>query len=294
MFKMHRHLSSRLFNRSFFTVINQAEIAYREMLGTNRVRLEPGIRLNIPIIHNVKRIDMRENIVEVPSLNAYTKDNVPVNVTGTLFYKAIDAEKACYAVRNYKSAVAAVGESCFRVVVGRFEFDEIIAHRNQLNAEMINILGNSLNDWGIMCSRCEIQHVGPQTKTIAHQLEKQMEAERRRRENELDTLAKIKTAEGNKQTAILESEGKFISEKNIADAAFYKMNKETESLATQVQNLTSVSGDAEKAMKLLLEYKRLEHLCEISKKDNRVYFLSPESAYPVPSTDLINNQLKLK
>ena len=71
----------------------------------------------------------------------------------------------------------------------------------------------------------------------------------------------------------------------------YKMNKETESLATQVQNLTNVSGDAEKAMKLLLEYKRLEHLCEISKKDNRVYFLSPESAFPVPSTDLINNSL---
>jgi len=110
--------------RRTFTVVHQAEVAYREMLGSNRVRLEPGLRLNVPILHSIRRVDMREAMIKVPDLAAYTKDNVPVTVSGTLFYKPTDAEKACYEVTHYNTAVAAVGESSFRAVVGRFEFDQ--------------------------------------------------------------------------------------------------------------------------------------------------------------------------
>lgn len=281
---------SRIPRRTFITVVHQAEVAYRELLGRSRVRLEPGLRLDLPILHSVRRVDMREGMIKVPDLSAYTKDNVPVTVSGTLFFKPTDAEKACYEVTNYNKAVAAVGESSFRAVVGRFEFDQIIANRNTLNQELVSVIGGSLDKWGVACSRCEVQNFGPQNKVVAAQLEKQMEAERRRRENELDTQAAIRTAEGAKARAILESEGELAAARNRADALKYEMNAEAVALAEQVTNLTASTGSAVAAQQLLLEMKRLEHLRKIAKGTNRVYFLDPAGNYPstVPITDLLN------
>lgn len=275
--------------RTFITVVHQAEIAYREFLGANRVRLEPGLRLNLPVLHQMKRIDMREQMHSIPQLAAYTKDNVPVTVTGTLFYKAIDAEKASYEVTNYHASVAAVGESCFRATVGRFEFDQIIAHRNELNAELVKVIGSSLDKWGIVCSRCEVQHVGPQNKDVAHQLEKQMEAERRRRENELDTQAHIRTAEGVKQQKILESEGALEAANNQTNALKYQLETEANALAEQIKAIAVVTGDSTKAADFLIEMKRLEHLKKIAEGQNRVYFVDPKGSFPttVPVVDQV-------
>lgn len=278
------------FKRNFITVINQAEVAYREFLGSNRVRLEPGLRLNIPVLHQMKRIDMRETMHSIPQLAAYTKDNVPVSVTGSLFYKPVDAEKASYEVTNYYKAVAAVGESSFRAVVGRFEFDHIIAQRNELNSELVKVIGSSLDKWGIMCSRCEVQHVGPQNKEVAHQLEKQMEAERRRRENELDTQARIRTAEGVKSQKILESEGAMASMNNESNSMKYKMDMEAKALADQIEIIAKVTNSSpEAAANILLEMKRLEHMKKIAEGNNRVYFVDPKGSYPnaVAATDLL-------
>lgn len=282
------------FKRNFITVVHQAEIAYREFLGANRVRLEPGLRLNLPVLHQLKRVDMREQIHSIPQLAAYTKDNVPVNVTGTLFYKATNPEKASYEVQNYHKSVAAVGESCFRATIGRFEFDQIIAHRNELNAELLNVIGTSLDKWGISCSRCEVQHVGPQNKDVAHQLEKQMEAERRRRENELDTQAHIRTAEGVKQQKILESEGALDAAKNETKALKYQLEIEATALAEQITKIAeSTSGNQEMACNFLLEMKRLEHLKKIAEGQNRIYFIDPKSNFPtlIPTIDVMNNHM---
>ena len=288
--------------RGFVTVIHQAEIAYRELLGGNRVKLEPGLRLDLPILHSIKRIDMREGMVPIPNLHAYTKDNVPVLVNGTLFYKPVDAEKACYEVSDYKDAIAKTGESCFRAVVGNFEFDQIIAQRNELNNELMRVIGKSVARWGMECGRCEVQHFGPQNTSVAQQLEKQMEAERRRRENELDTQARIRTAEGAKAQAVLVSEGELVAAKNRsegakiettlksegelaaaknrADAAKYQMDMEAKALADQVAILTKVTKNEEMAINLLLERKRLEHLQAMAQKDNRIYFVDPEGSLP--------------
>lgn len=281
---------SRTPRRCFITVVHQAEVAYRELLGSNRVRLEPGLRLDLPILHSIRRIDMRENMIKTPDLAAYTKDNVPVTVSGTLFYRPVDAEKACYEVTNYKNAVAAVGESSFRATVGRFDFDQVIANRNALNKELVSVIGNTLDKWGVTCSRCEVQHFGPQNKEVAAQLEKQMEAERRRRENELNTQAAIRTAEGHKANAILESEGELTAARNRADALKYTMETEAKALADQIEQIAKVTGSPTSAQATLLELKRLEHLREIARGQNRIYFMDPKGALPaaaVPITDLL-------
>lgn len=276
--------------RQFFTVINQAEVAYRERFGQNRIRLEPGLRLNIPIVHQLYKVSLKELITPLDNQNAYTKDNVPVIVSGTVFFKVIDVEKAVFSVHNVSQAIKSVGESSFRAVIGRFDYDEIISNRNAINIEMLQILGNTTLDWGINTTRLEIQNFGPQNSEVAKQLEKQMQAERSRRENELQTQADIRSAEGAKQIAVLNSEGQLIAAKNKSEALKYELSATSDGLSDQIQSLsTKFNGDTSKAAEFLLEMKRLEHLQRMASTQNKVYFMPTNGLFPSAKvfTDLI-------
>ena len=267
--------------RNFITVINQAEVAYRERFGQNRVRLEPGLRLNIPVVHQIYKVSLKEHIANLDNQNAYTKDNVPVVVSGTVFYKVVDVEKAVFSVNSAYQAIKSVGESSFRAVIGRFDYDEIISNRNAINNEMLQILGNTTLDWGINTTRLEIQNFGPQNAEVARQLEKQMQAERSRRENELQTQSDIRTAEGAKQIAVLNSEGFLIAAKNKAEAASYELTATSNGLSGQIKSLSEqFNGDTDKAAKYLLEMKKLEHLQKLATTENKVYFMSNEGLFP--------------
>ncbi len=279
--------------RTFFTVINQAEVAYREFLGRNRIKLNPGLRVNLPIFHNVYRVSLKEHFVGLDNQAAYTKDNVPVSVSGTVFYKVIDAEKVCFTIGQPVLAVKSVGESSFRSIIGKFTYDEIIADRNNINTEMLKVLGKTTVDWGINTTRLEIQNFGPQNQEVARQLERQMQAERARRENDLQAQADIRSAEGAKQIAILNSEGLLIAAKNKSDALKYELSATSSGLAEQIESLAEkFNGDNVKAGEYLLEMKRLEHLGKMAEKDNKVYFMSDSGIYPKAKiiSDMINDK----
>ncbi len=267
--------------RNFITVINQAEVAYREFLGKNRVRLNPGLRINLPIFHNLYRVSLKEHFVGLDNQSAYTKDNVPVTVSGTVFYKVIDAEKVCFTIGQPVMAVKSVGESSFRSIIGKFTYDEIIADRNNINTEMLKVLGKTTVDWGINTTRLEIQNFGPQNQEVARQLERQMQAERARRENDLQAQADIRSAEGAKQIAILNSEGLLIAAKNKSDAMKYELSATSSGLAEQIEGLArQFNGDTEKASAYLLEMKRLDHLEKLALTNNKVYFMPDNGLFP--------------
>jgi regulator of protease activity HflC (stomatin/prohibitin superfamily) len=280
-------------SRNFITVINQAEVAYREFLGKNRVQLNPGLRINIPILHTINRVSLKEHFVNLDKQSAYTKDNVPVTVSGTVFYKITDPEKVCFSISKPVTAVKNVGESSFRAVIGKFDYDEIISNRNDINNEMLSTLGKTTLDWGINTTRLEIQDFGPQNKDVAQQLEKQMQAERSRRENELQTQADIRTAEGAKQIAILNSEGLLISAKNRSDALKYELTATSSGLGEQIECLAKIfGGDYKQASNYLLEMKRLDHLEKMAQTDNKVYFMNDSSMFPKTKIicDLVNEK----
>jgi regulator of protease activity HflC (stomatin/prohibitin superfamily) len=267
--------------RTFITVIHQSEVAYRELLGKNRIKLNPGLRMNLPVLHNIYRVSLKEHFVNLDNQSAYTKDNVPVSVSGTVFYKVEDAEKVCFTIGNPIMAVKNVGESSFRAVIGKFDYDEIIANRNDINHDMLNILGRTTMDWGIHTTRLEIQDFGPQNQEVARQLEKQMQAERSRRENELQTQSDIRSAEGAKQIAILNSEGLLIAAKNKSDALKYELSATSSGLAEQLQSLAKMfNGSSEKASAYLLEMKRLDHLEKMANTSNKVYFMNDTGIFP--------------
>lgn len=191
-----RSIISPMQSRSIITIVPQAHVAYREFLGMNRTCLNPGIHWNIPVLHAVRHFPLSEVSWLLENMKAYTKDNVPVHASGTIFGKIVDAEKAAYEVSDVWSSVQAVGSSYARTIIGRFEYDKIISERNLLNEELMSIIGDSISNWGVQCTRFELQDFGPMNDSVARQLEKQMEAERARRENELNTQAKVRTSEG--------------------------------------------------------------------------------------------------
>jgi regulator of protease activity HflC (stomatin/prohibitin superfamily) len=278
--KIHRQLKQN--KRNFFVIVHQSEVAYREFLGFNRVKLNPGLNIKLPYLHSLYRLSLKETMILVKNQNAYTKDNVPVTVSGTVFYKITNPEKTCFSIENPRESIENVCESCFRAVIGRFEYDEIIPNRMLINSEMMKIIDKTTNNWGIDILRFEINEFNPQNKEIARSLEKQMQAERLRRENDLQTQADIRTAEGAKQIEILKSEGLFISEKNKADAAKYALVTNASALKEQLTYLTTnFDGNYDKASSFLLETNRLSHMSNIASANNKVvYFMDSKGTFP--------------
>lgn len=156
--------NNKLTIRNFITFINRTEVAYRDFLGQNLVKLEPGLRINLPMVHNLYRVSLKE--ISSPFLfkKAHTKDDIPVTCSGTVFFKVIDPKKVCFSLQNPVDIVQNVGESSFRVVIGRFDCNEIQTNRNKINSVILKILGKTTLRLGINTTRLEIDNFGPQKK----------------------------------------------------------------------------------------------------------------------------------
>ncbi|CAF1283765.1 unnamed protein product [Didymodactylos carnosus] len=284
------HHSSNEQKRSFLTIVNQGFEAYRTTLGKNPVHLQPGLCVSIPVIHNVQKVDMREDGVTVERIDAFTKDNVPVQLSAVLFYQVKSAYKACFDVTNYRSAIYSVGTSSLRSIVGQFEYDQIIGDRNKLNKEWLSVVGNSIEHWGVQTTKAEIQSFGPLDASVAKTLEKQMDAERDRRQQELNTRAKINISEGEKQSMILHSEGNLVAAKNLADANLitaqkqaegqrYLIEQETEALTQQLEAISKkLNNDHHLTVQYLLARRRFDELQAIANgNNNSTYFINNQT-----------------
>jgi regulator of protease activity HflC (stomatin/prohibitin superfamily) len=270
--------------RSFITIIDQATVAYRQLLGMNRCLLKPGIRLNLPVLHQLSKVDMREGSFTVDALHAHTKENIPVIVSGTLFYQVRDPEKACYGVQNYLKSIYNVGTSSMRGVLGRFEYDKIICERNLLNSELVKDIHTTIDKWGVGCTRFEIQRFEPENEHVKKQLELQMEAERKRRQNEKNVEADNASARGAREQSISRSEGEAKSKENNANADLYTTQKKVDALKYQLDAMTKLfGGNVNVASQYIVELAKLEQLKAIaSGSNNTVYFIDQTTSNIVP------------
>ncbi|KAF9552844.1 hypothetical protein CPC08DRAFT_698259 [Agrocybe pediades] len=285
--------------RGFFTIIEQGHEGWRLSLGTDPVKLLPGLNIKIPFYHTLTVLDIRESSVNIPNLPGYTADNVPVLCSGSLFYRINDSYKACFAVSDVEKNVQNIGTSAMRSVLGSFTYDQVIADRNQLNMQLNKTIGNSIANWGVDCTRFEVQSFQPANREVERQLELQMEAERNRRKQLLDTQAQINVAEGQKQRVILESEGHLEAKSNEADAKYKTVFREAEArqqqalmeasaIAQQVENIARALSpnkehispeDRKFALITLVELRRLEQLKAIAEsKSNSTYFFGDKAA----------------
>jgi regulator of protease activity HflC (stomatin/prohibitin superfamily) len=186
-----------------------------------------------------------------------------------------------------------------RSVLGAFSYDQVIANRNALNEKLNDVIGNSIVTWGVSCTRFEVQTFKPANREVERQLELQLEAERNRRKQLLDTQAQVNVAEGHKQRVILESEGLLEAKSNEADAHYKTVFREAEArkqqglmeasaLASQVEEIARSlaknadvvePSDRKNALSALIELRRLQQLKAIAEsKSNSTYFFGDKAA----------------
>lgn len=202
-------------------IIRPYEKGVVERLGKYQRTWEPGLHLLIPFLDRVTKVDMRENVVDVPPQEVITKDNVAVTVDAVVYYEATDPFKLIYNVTNFYMAATKLAQTNLRNVIGEMQLDESLTSREKINLTLRNILDEATDKWGVRVVRVELQRIEPPAD-VTQAMHRQMKAERERRalvlEADGDRLAAIARAEGTKQSAILEAEGKAAAIKEIADA----------------------------------------------------------------------------
>ena len=202
-------------------IIRPYEKGVVERLGRYLRTWEPGLHLLIPFLDRVTKVDMRENVVDVPPQEVITKDNVAVTVDAVVYYEATDPFKLNYNVTNFYLAATKLAQTNLRNVIGEMQLDESLTSREKINVTLRNILDDATDKWGVRVVRVELQRIEPPAD-VTQAMHRQMKAERDRRamilEAEGDKTAAIERAEGTKQSAILEAEGRATAIKEIASA----------------------------------------------------------------------------
>ena len=192
-------------------IVPQAHEYVIELLGKYRTTWSAGIHLKIPLLERVaKRVTLKEQVLDSPPQPVITKDNVTMQIDTVIYYAVYDAKLYAYGAVNPMSALSNLAATTLRNLVGELELDGTLTSRDTINAKMTEILDEATDKWGIKVNRVELKNIIPPAE-IQNAMEKQMKAERDRRETLLQAeghkAAAITRAEGDKQAMILAAEG---------------------------------------------------------------------------------------
>ncbi|MGD9662240.1 MAG: slipin family protein [Porticoccaceae bacterium] len=182
-----------LFLLSAFRVLREYERGVVFFLGRFYKVKGPGLVIIIPIVQQMVRVDLRTLVMDVPTQDVISLDNVSVQVNAVVYFRVVDAEKAIIQVEDYLEATSQLSQTTLRSVLGQHELDDMLAQRDKLNADIQDILDQQTDAWGIKVSNVEIKHVDL-NESMIRAIAKQAEAERERR-------AKVIHAEGELQAS---------------------------------------------------------------------------------------------
>ena len=183
-----------------FRVLREYERGVVFLLGRFWKVKGPGLVIVIPVVQQLVRVDLRTRVLDVPSQDVISRDNVSVKVNAVVYYRVLDPEKAIINVVDFDEATSQLAQTTLRSVLGQHELDEMLAEREKLNAHIQRILDAQTDAWGIKVSNVELKHVDLNENMI-RAIAKQAEAERLRRAKIIDAEGELQAAEKIAQAA---------------------------------------------------------------------------------------------
>ena len=247
-----------------------------ERFGKYTHTMGPGLHFLVPVVYGVgRKINMMEQVMDVPSQDVITKDNAVVKVDGVVYFQVLDAAKAAYEVATLEIAILNLVMTNIRTAIGSMDLDESLSKRDEINTKVLHAVDEATHPWGIKVNRIELKDIQP-PRDLVDSMARQMKAEREKRANILEAeghrASEILRAEGDKQAAILEAEGQ--KEAAFRQAEARERLAEAEAKATQMVS-DAIAGGNVNAINYFVAQKYIEAFKALAEAPNQKFVMMP-------------------